>query len=233
MTLATIIFTENERNFDDMVKVWERSAEYYMPSARRVVLKVSPPLYKKRACDKYMRFSSTYAYMLLASWGRKQNDDLILTDCDIMFTGDCSKVFEEKFNFACTVRDASCWVNAGVVFVKNNAKGRELLRESIQRAKDLYRRPERFKESLVKFLGADQAAIALMAEEGKVVKLPCEVWNCEQHSWDKFSDKTKIVHMKSSLWDLAQGDEMRSSYEEDHNIFKIFKIWKNFLEDRV
>jgi lipopolysaccharide biosynthesis glycosyltransferase len=231
LILATITFTENERDFDDMIKVWEKSAAYYMSDAKRVVLKVAPPKDKKRSCDKYMRYSSTYAYIQMASWALKQDDDLILTDCDIMFTGDCKEVFDQKFNFACTVRDASCWVNAGVIFIKNNRKGKKLLRDSIQLSKEIYRRPGKFSEELIQFLGADQAAIALLAKEDKIKKLPCAEWNCEQHSWDKFSRKTKIVHMKSSLWDLAHGELMRSSYDEDHNIYQIFKIWKGFLED--
>ena len=230
MKLVTITFTENERNFDSLIEVWKKSAAYYMPDVEAVVLKIGPPENKKRACDKYMRYSSTYAFLKMALWALKQKDDLILMDCDTFFTGPCQSAFQEGFDLAGTVRDAPCWLNGGVVFVRNSFQGKALLNEVIQLIYMICRRPERFEKELKHFLGADQAALAMLVEEGSIAKLPCEVWNCEQHSWDKFSEDTRIVHMKSSLWDLVQGDEMRSKYEEGHNIFKIFDLWKIFLE---
>ena len=230
MIVVTVNFDKNISDFDNMIKVWKRTARKYMPDANIKVLEIPAPEKIKRQCDKYMAYSSTYAFVEMAKWVLDQNDDAIITDADTMFLGDCSSVFENEFDIACTIREGRCFVNAGVLFYRNTEKGRLLLNKIISMSESIYKNPDMFKNILKRYLGADQAAVSIMAKQNKILKLPCEIWNSEQHSWDKFSRETKIVHMKSSLWDLAHKEKTRSEYEKDHNVYKIFEIWKSFLK---
>jgi len=231
MIIVAITFTKNISDFDNLLKVWEYTAKKYMPDAKVKLLKIPPPEKKKRPCDPYMAYTSSYAFMEMVKWVLKQNENCIITDADIMFTGNCEEVFNKEFDIAVTVRDAPCWINAGVVFYKPTQEGKRLLQEVFTLTLEMARRPYRHLEALKRFLGADQAALALLTEKYNLLKLPCEIWNNEQHSIDRFSEETKIVHMKSSLWDLVHNEPLRIEYPEDHVIFKVFDLWKENLKE--
>jgi hypothetical protein len=60
-----------------------------------------------------------------------------------------------------------------------------------------------------KYAGQNQASLGYVLEHsypGKVVTLPCSVWNCEDSTWPEFRpERTRIVHVKGQLRLAALG----------------------------
>lgn len=231
MIIATVCFQQdNAFDFVNMLKVWEYTARKHNKGAKIKILRITPPEKKERESDALMPYNPTYAFLELAKWVLQQDEECILTDADIMFTGDCKEVFYLDFDIAGTVRPADCWLNAGVLFYKPTERGKKLLREIITLTEIIADAPLTYSDYLKKYLGADQAAIAVIVEKEGLLQLPCEIWNSEQHSWSKFSEATKIVHLKSSLGQLVRGEPMGSEYEKGHKIYDLYNLFQYYLK---
>jgi len=228
--IVTIHFEEDYNDFSNLLKVWEYSARLHHPDAEVVVLTVPRPEEVSRKCDPFLTFSSSYAFLEMARWALTQNDEIIMTDADLMFTGDCSPAFKEDFTLGVTVRKARGWLNAGVLFYR--PAGRGILKSIIRMTETIVSNPELFVEHVSECLGGDQTAITLHAlNDNSIKRFSCSEYNLEQNSWEWFSENTKIVHMKSNLWDMVQGLEPRRPVPEDHVTHRIFEIWKGYLRE--
>lgn len=227
MIICTVHFQNDKEDFSNLLKVWEYSARLHNPDADVRVLTVPEPEDIPRECDKYLTYSSAYAFLQMAKWAMKKNDKIIMTDADVMFTGNCGSIFKEDFDVAVTVRPARSWVNAGVLFMK--AEGKAILQEIIDLTEKIIADPISYVDVLPQYLGADQTAITLLSLSHGLKRIPCHIWNLEQRTWNWFSEDTKIVHMKSNLWDLVQQVPPRIPVPEDHVTYRIFELWKSYL----
>jgi hypothetical protein len=229
MKLCTVVFDSNKADFSKLVKVWKHTASKYIPNADAVVLTVPAPENIERPCDRYMSYASSYAFLKKAEYAIAQNDNVIFTDADIMFTGDCKNVFKLPFDIAITTRPARTWINGGVVLYKPT--GKDKLQEVIVLMNQIINNVALYREGLIKYLGADQLALAMLSRKRNFLRLPCAEYNLEQHTWDQYSERTKIVHMKSNLWDLVQGDTPRIEVDKNHITYTIYKRWLEELKE--
>jgi len=230
--ICTIHFDEDRPYFEKLLKVWEHSARLHNPKADIHILKVPKPKTVKRKSDEFLLYSSSYAAIRMAEWALKQNEPVIMTDADVMFLGDCSSAFGSPFDLGVTIRFARAWVNAGVVFYQPTQSGKEKLKEFISLTNEILAFPELYVEEIHKYLGGDQTAFTLLAKKYSSIKrFLCSEWNLEQNTWQYFSDKTKIVHVKCDLLDLINGAPPRSGVGEDSPVYALYEIWKSYYKE--
>lgn len=233
MIICTVIFDKNkdEDAFSRLIKVWEYTARLYNPNATIKIVRVPAPEPKQRKCDQFLTYTSSYAVIKMAEWVIEQDDNIIMTDADVMFTGNCESVFNEKYDIGVTVRFARGWINAGVMFYQPS--GKERLQEMIDLTKNIVDNPELYIEHINKYLGGDQTALTLLTMKYNFKRFLCSEWNLEQNSWDYFSRNTKIVHIKSNLFDLVNGVKPRINVPSWHNSYYIYERWLNYYFEAV
>lgn len=225
MKLVTLVYNKPDNIFDDLLKVWHASAEKHMPGLERIVLRPPAPNTPNRIVD------CAWAFLRVAEWvlELEPQEEIIVTDADIMFTGDCRDVFEQDFDLACTVREHRCYVNTGVWFYKPS--GAFPLWAWKETCEVMLMHPKPYQKELDRYLTADQAALVETLDDfrDRILQLPCAQYNCEQTTWDQFGPDTRIVHVKSSLRDLCEDKPMRKKYPKGHPIFKLHKIWRKYF----
>ena len=211
MTLLTVVFDSAEPlGYHRLHRVWEHTERETMPGANVVTLHLDPPAelttrrrqgepaihanhHRLRACDRYIQ---------------THHDDIIMTDCDMLFLGDLSTAFDDyDFDIALTYRDtpgSRIPINGGVVMVRNTAAAREFI--GLWRESDDYLFEHR--KRLLKWTpihkGINQSSLArvLSREEysANIAYLPCSRYNACDQDWQYIETNPPLcVHIKSAL----------------------------------
>jgi hypothetical protein len=126
-----------------------------------------------------------------------------LFDCDLLILGDLSEVELLDFDVAYTARPPSAPypINGGVVFVRVSEGVREFMEAWRAGNEALLRHPAAHEPLRQRYGGMNQAALGPLLErtELHLLALPCRIWNCEDWTWPEFSERTKVLHVKSAL----------------------------------
>lgn len=160
---------------------------------------------------------------------------VLLLDTDTVILRPLDDVWQLPFDVAYTIRPPECRLplNGGVVFLRVSEASRGFMR----RWRDENRRMLNDRAYLYRWRraygGLNQAALGKVLEESgpeiEVRSLPCEEWNCEDSTWAKFSEATRILHCKSnlrlSLFNLGPTDR-----EVQHLVLLWRRIERGMLE---
>ncbi len=136
-----------------------------------------------------------------------QSEQLLLIDVDTAILQPLEAIWELPFDVAYTVRPAVSRfpLNAGVLFLRVNDQSRAFLRAWRDENRKMLGDALRHGRWRRKYAGMNQASLGCLLE-GKVVpggaellRVPCQEWNCEDSTWEAFSECTRILHIKSQL----------------------------------
>ena len=169
---------------------------------------------KERVMRMGNRLGTKFAinHMKLLDWN---NDSKVMTtpsvfmDTDMIILQDLAEIFENNdFDIAITVKKDRSWLNGGVVFANPTENARKIFELWANKDTELsqgyhrnsFRKATRAKTHL---RGINQPSFALIYEEakkiGKIIEVPCEIYNLCTPVWKSFSERTKVVHIKDSL----------------------------------
>ena len=190
----------------DNTGFWERLLNVFLHSLRKykhnvLVRKISKPDYVpgKGAGLTY----NTKKLELWCDYAQRAEDNTIFIDADMLCLADPARVFDQEFDIGITNSPGqSPPLNAGVVFFKPTAKGRQFFREWLVINNQMYK-DEYFRQQwATKYLGMNQAALGCMIETGLtdgVKYLPQQKWNLTDQLWRKLDGETVFVHIKGQL----------------------------------
>jgi len=120
---------------------------------------------------------------------------VVLMDTDMVILDDLNPTLTH--DIAITTRDHPIKYNAGVVFVWPTAYAKDVFNRWYEMSKKILPRPPR--ELLKKYKGLTQGALALIQAEYELQELPCDIYNLAHTDWPRYSDKTKVIHIKDEL----------------------------------
>jgi hypothetical protein len=191
-----------------LARVLEFSARQRCPEWQVKVQEIVP-----KSCS-MAPLTSAYAAntQKLDFWARaiteaRDGDCIALLDTDTMIVGSLDPIWEQPFDLGYTTRAKGFPfpINAGVVFVRVNARSRAFLRQWAEENRRMLTDHQRHQVWRKRYGGINQAALGFLLEQGdrsgvQLATLPCREWNCEDASWQDFDPAlTRIVHVKSGL----------------------------------
>lgn len=218
--LVTGIFNREDRNYDQLLTVWERSAQEVMPGVPRKIIRLDPPVDTGREDD------ITYADATVMQWVLDNGEDCIVTDADIMFCGNMMDVFKKEFDIAVTTREYKSPYNSGVWYYRNTPGGRAFVESWISQTWRMWANEE--KRAKPKHGGLDQASLAkaIKKTKSKVIEIPCSLYNAEQSCWGKLSPNVRAVHIKSKLRQVCFGEQ---GLDVPDRVHQIAEQWRSYL----
>jgi len=145
--------------------------------------------------------------------------NVALMDCDMMFMGDISDVFEQDFDVGYIARpDPRIPINGGVIFVKINERSLDFFKQYREANDRMYKDKMFHNVYKSKYHGMNQAAFGYMLENykggAKVVAFPSEIYDACEDTWSTAMEKAKVIHFKGRLRRLTfDGDDGHSKPE--------------------
>jgi hypothetical protein len=193
--------------------VLERSARENIPGWTIDVREIAPPpnLHAARPGNKsaYIYNSHKLRDWLEVTESCADGDRLLLIDADTMVLRSLDPVWDSEFDVAYTIkRDVTRLpINAGVVFLRVNARSRAFMRAWLDWNMRLLGSAALHTKYWAKYAGMNQAALGALLEDGggprmaKLHELHCSEWNCESATWKTFdpANPPRIAHVKGNL----------------------------------
>lgn len=149
-----------------------------------------------------------YSFMSKITRAIEIDDNVLMSDSDIMFLQSVNDVWQYDFDIAITIRNYRSRYNTGITFAKPTMAAKNFLISWKQNTKDVAMKWD--KKEIHKWAGIDQASLHRTLQEGqnvKILELPCEIWNAEQTCWKHINSETKVIHIKSGLRRIYFGEE--------------------------
>ena len=218
--LVAGIFNREDRDYERLRIVWERSAQEAMTGVPRKIIQLTPPEDTGREDD------ITYADTAVMQWVLDNRRDCVVTDIDMMFTGNMMDVFKRQFDIAVTKRDYRAPYNSGVWYFRNTAGGRAFVKLWLRETWRMFNNEA--KRANPGHGGLDQASLfkAIKKTKAKVIELPCELYNAEQTCWAELHPDVRAIHIKSKLRRVCFGE---TDLEVHENVYKIADKWRSYL----
>lgn len=192
--------------FENMSCLLRRSLNLNSPGCSFEVVREEPPRQTK-----WMPKFITDNLRKLELWKERvdegaEGEELVLIDADTLVLRDLRDAFDVDFDLRYTIRPGRVPFNCGVVFVRVNDKSRRFFAQWVKHNQRIVKNQGLSLEHLREFAGGNQWALNEVLSEldaGKfpcrVETAPCEIWNCEQETWERFSTHTAVLHIKSWL----------------------------------
>ena len=209
-------FFDREPKYRKLLNICYNSAKEKMPNTEFHILSIVLPRYGY-CRDKIVNhdWDTYYAFMAKISHAIELNDNILMADSDIIFTGSVNSVWQKDFDIAITTRNHKCKYNTGIVFIKPTREAKQFLRVWKQHTREIAKRYNirEFRQ----WMGIDQASLHKTIQEKipvKLIELPCHIWNAEQTSWKDITKETKVIHIKSGLRRIYFDEERMSQKHE-------------------
>ena len=191
------------RKYEKLANVFEYSVKKNCPNADLELLRVKPPVLRKKIRSKSFA-TNTLKLKLWLEVLKNTDDDVVFMDCDMIVLKDISDAFKNRFDIGYTKRTGSrIPYNGGVMFVRNNPeaiKFVEYWKEINDKMYDDYTFHHKWRN---KYAGMNQAAFGYIMEAGKykakLKSFSCDVWNACVENWPKINEDTRIIHIKGAL----------------------------------
>jgi len=193
-------------DYHRLIEVFEYSLHHHVPDADIRARIIEPP--DHRGAVKIPFLSNTYK---LAFWvaaveeAYLDGENLILSDSDMLCTGNPEPVFEREFDIAYTVRDdhTNIPLNGGVVYVKPTEAARRFMQEWLKIDERMYEDWNFHQPWRIKYAGQNQASFGYLLEnpvEGvTLLELPTRIYNAVNTDWHRIGSDTVFIHIKSQL----------------------------------
>lgn len=204
MKICTVQFCYNGgMDYDELYRVYRESIRYHMPGMHVDTIFINPPLR-----DNKRSYAYKYNSAKLAEWVKyidSETDDIILTDCDMLMTGDCSHAFDVDFDIAVTKRYSMPRrpYNGGVIMVRPNDRSRAFFHKMLEINDRMYNDIQFHRDYDKRYCGMNQAAFGWMVEnytdEIDMHEYSTLEWNAVDSDWQHITEKTVFVHIKGSL----------------------------------
>lgn len=158
-------------------------------------------------------------------------------DSDTFIVNPITEIESMDFDIAYTVRDLPhgsvyCPFNCGVMFWRKSGLTKAA-NQIIKRTVEIMAFDKDFHEEWSqKYYGIQQAAFGYfldtlpeIEEKFKMLRLPCNIWNCEDSSWHQFDRrKTKIAHVKGAMRICCENGIV-PVYEGMREIYNLFEMY--------
>jgi len=223
-TIHTTYTNDSENNFYNiLLETYEKSIRFNMSNSNIIKDELiigknkkpklpSSKLFPHRIISK--EYYKTPIYKLKIEYQKdivnKTNDNIILSDCDMLMLNSVEDVFNLDFDIAFTTRE-NLFLNTGIIFIKSpGEKIKEFFEKWNEKVNYLYRNPDKLEKNKKRFTnGLNQCSLGLILEEYenknkknlKIKYLPSSIYNSCQDTWETLNDETRIVHIKSELRD--------------------------------
>lgn len=210
--------------YADLLRVFRRSAERAMPAAQLDLINIPEPPYQ----DRVRKIAA--CFIASAEAAMASTEPVCVADIDLMFYRSIADVFDRPFDIAITVRDGIPY-NTGLWFARPTESARLFLREWIENTRLIVDNQQEFREYVRFHGGIDQASLAMTLAENetaRVIQLPCVEWNNCQDEWIRFSELTRVVHIKSRLRLLCQNKIPELT--QDFYLRPIINEWRRINE---
>lgn len=229
-----------------ILDVYEHSCKKHNPNATVKIDKIDTPTFKDNiplVVDNLHKLR--YWVKLLTS----VEEGVLITDCDMFFTGSIEHVFNKDFDIAYTKRtnyDKKYYnifykpINGGVFFFKPTEKARAFVRRWLEVCEQMLEDDSFYKEWFTRYAGFNQTALGYLLETDKttnMLELPCSVYNgCGEDLVDFKNHKPLLCHVKTPLWKYCTNKTEESDEDSDGYVkadYKdMIKYWKD-LEGKV
>jgi len=191
------------KKYDILSRVLEYSIQKNCPDADLEMLRIPPPKgYPSKRCFA----ANTLKIQKWVDIMNITNDNIVFLDCDMLVLRDISDIFEDDFDIGLTIRGTgSIPYNGGAVFVRNSQKAKDYMELWNEVNIHLYNNPKEhnYWRNKKGYAGMNQAALGCLMETKKyqanVKKYPCAIWNLCRNHWNKITDESRILHIKSGL----------------------------------
>lgn len=236
MELHSLLF-EQGNDYERMANVLHRSVLAHSPNTPLTIhiKKINSDIRTKgRNRDSTFVDNATKSLYFSDLVQKFNNGQVVgLLDCDTMVINPLESIEKEKFDIAVTWRPPKSKLvfNSGVVFARISKRVKDFYREWAAVALEMLEDRSFFEKWRGPFGGINQTSFGFMMEQKewkkvKILKLPCEEWNCENCTWHLFDKKkTRIVHLLGSLRHLVLRHEFRGVTLEKQTISR---MWHNF-----
>jgi len=206
MTVVTVLLGDAP-HYRRLFSVFKRSLQANCPLATLEVMRAGLP--PRPSNLPYHTATNTTKLHLWRDAVYRHEGKLVLLDCDAVILGDLAAAFQQgPFDIGYTVRPGMLRLNSGVVFVRCNQRSRTFMDDWVTINDALLAHQPACLASMARYGGVNQAAMAYLLDKRPDCKLQqfhCAVWNSVQETWHQVNDKTRIVHIKSRLRDIALG----------------------------
>ena len=211
MILVCAYFPERPE-YKDLRKIFFMSAQKAMPGAK--VHFIQRPAIGRNKPDHHL---DTYlGFKLAAEYVLHLNKPCAICDVDLMFRKSIADIWDRDFDIAVTTRDHHAKYNTGLWFFRPTEEARFFVKRWIELTEKFALNMESSSQGLKKWAGLDQYSLACTAAADKhvnLIELPCQEWNAEQTCWDKITEQTRVIHLKSQLRNELFGRDQRTKYD--------------------
>lgn len=195
--------------YEILLHVFNNSAKEKMPDSKIEIINFKPP------CDKYGKgkeldhnWDTYYAFMAKISRAIEIQDNVLMTDSDLIFLKSVDDIWKRDFDIAITIRDHRCKYNTGLCAIKPTIEAKYFLKRWKENTREVAEKQNWNK--IYEWWGIDQYALHLTIQEKikiKLMELPCHIWNSTQNDWKNITNDTRVVHIKSGLRRIVFGTE--------------------------
>jgi hypothetical protein len=205
--MTKIITVQFDRGTSDaykrMMNTYKKSIAVNMPNAELLEFNIPEP--EVRRGDNKFFSANTDKLSIWLECVEKYNDNIALTDCDMLCVKDFNDVFNLDFDVAITMHEdgAILPLNGGVIFVKPTENAKYFMQLFKKVNDEMYNDKEFHQKWRDKYAGINQSAMGYILETGgyraNVLKLPCQIYNNCDPEWPTIDDNTRLVHIKGKL----------------------------------
>lgn len=203
--IVSVWFPGDADQYPRLARVLDYTARLFAPSWEVRVEEIPRAALSSRASKASADNSWKLEHWARAVDAAPDGSGVLLLDSDTFLTAPIDSLWSYDFDLAYTVRDASPFpLNGGVVAVRANERSRAFMHAWHRRDREMLRNLEFREPWRRRYGGQNQAALGSLLEGPEVerlnvAKLPCWEWNCEDCSWSRFGEQTKIVHVHAAL----------------------------------
>lgn len=233
MRIVSVTFDYDNRNdYSRLMAAFRASCERHMPDAVFDEIRLNAPQLRPGYSTGHN--SNTYKLRAWAKCMEAATEPVVFCDCDMLATGDLAPAFDADFDLAYCKRTGnksrSVVLNGGVVFVKPTDGGRTLIKRWREINEQMFRDHVLHDYWRRKYCGMNQAAFGCLLHTykgpGKIVALPCAIWNACNEDWARVDGQTRMIHYKGDLRRLTLGAAPISAMPAE--VRRVVEIWRAY-----
>ena len=204
------------RDWETFARRLQLSARRHNPAWSIEVFEVSTEGRRGGAEGYYRANTHKLEAWVAAACAAPDGDEIALLDADTMVLGPLDEVWAAHFDVAITMRAVSRRFphvfpfNAGVVFLRVSPAIRAFMWAWAAENARMLEDRQHHRRFQPRYGGINQSALGFLRESGAmdalaVLEIPCQRWNCEDSTWERFDAQTRILHIKGDLRRTALG----------------------------